>query len=142
MSKRPATMSTNYNSNKNNLFYGSSGGGAGSTTSGGSSYRPPIHYAKDQTKAMEDTTRTFYQTDDTANKVLNSMQKQRGQIQGAHEDVHGMREAMERAKQELVVLQQKYRSRKQKLYFTIFLLGLTDFLLLVRMFQCHGSFFC
>eukprot|EP00523_Entomoneis_sp_CCMP467_P021767 CAMPEP_0168836728 /NCGR_PEP_ID=MMETSP0727-20121128/4761_1 /TAXON_ID=265536 /ORGANISM="Amphiprora sp., Strain CCMP467" /LENGTH=137 /DNA_ID=CAMNT_0008890129 /DNA_START=23 /DNA_END=435 /DNA_ORIENTATION=- len=137
-------MSTNYNSNKNNLFYGSSGGGSALEVlpAAAPPTDPPIHYAKDQTKAMEDTTRTFYQTDDTANKVLNSMQKQRGQIQGAHEDVHGMREAMERAKQELVVLQQKYRSRKQKLYFTIFLLGLTDFLLLVRMFQCHGSFFC
>lgn len=121
------------NANRNNLFYGSSGGG---------SYQPPVHYAKDQTKSLEETTRTFYQADETATKVLSTMTNQRQQIQGAHEDVHEMRSAMEKAKQELIDLQNKYRLRKQKLMFTIFLLGLTDLLLLVRLFQCHGSFFC
>ena len=136
-----ANMGGSNNSNtKQNFSYGSyqqSGGG-----SAGGSYQPPVHYARDQTKTLEDTTSTFYQADNTATAVLNQMTAQRQQISGAHENVYEMRQAMERAKQEMVALQNKYRDRKRKLYVTIFLLGMTDFLLLVRLFQCHGSFFC
>eukprot|EP00527_Entomoneis_sp_CCMP2396_P008440 CAMPEP_0198146788 /NCGR_PEP_ID=MMETSP1443-20131203/31409_1 /TAXON_ID=186043 /ORGANISM="Entomoneis sp., Strain CCMP2396" /LENGTH=137 /DNA_ID=CAMNT_0043810865 /DNA_START=55 /DNA_END=468 /DNA_ORIENTATION=- len=131
---------------RNNLFHGSpsyqTAGAAGASASAGGSYQPPVHYAKDQTKSLEDTTRIFHQADETATKVLSTMTHQRNQIEGAHEDVHDMRHAMKKAKEELMELQQKYRLRKQKLYVTIFLLGLTDFLLLVRLLQCHGSFFC
>ena len=64
--------------------YGSyqQGGVGGGGVTGGGSYQPPVHYAKDQTKSLEDTTKTFYQTDETATRVLNQMTAQRQQIGG------------------------------------------------------------
>lgn len=105
-------------------------------------YRPPIHYAADQTKTLEDSTQAYYQADETAARVLNQMTAQRQQIQGANNSVWGMREATEKAKREMTELHKKYREKKQRLYVTIALLGLTDLLLLLRIFQCHGNFFC
>lgn len=107
-----------------------------------SGYRPPVHYANDQTKSLEDTTKTFYQADDTAGRVLDQMTAQRQQLEGAHTNVWEMRQATEKAKREIQELQTKYRERKQRLYVWIFVLGLTDLLLLLRIFQCRGNFFC
>ena len=109
---------------------------------GGGSYQPPVHYAADQTKTLEDTTKAYYQADETAANVLQKMTNQRQQIEGAHNNVWEMRQATEKAKRELMELQQKYRLKKQRLYVTIFLLGLTDLLLFFRIVQCHGNFFC
>ena len=105
-------------------------------------YRPPIHYAADQTKVMEDTTQAYYQADETAARVLNQRTAQRQQIEGANNSVWGMREATEKAKREMTELHKKYREKKQRLYITIALLGLTDLLLFLRILQCHGNFYC
>ena len=105
-------------------------------------YRPPIHYAADQTKVMEDTTQAYYQADETAARVLSQMTAQRQQIEGANNSVWGMREATEKAKREMSELHRKYREKKQRLYITIALLGLTDLLLFLRILQCHGNFYC
>jgi hypothetical protein len=108
----------------------------------GGSYQPPVHYAADQTKSLQDTTTTFYQADETAAKILEQMQAQRGQIQNAQGDVQVTREATDKAKREMIELQYKYREKKQRLYLMIGLLSLTDFLLFCRILQCHGNFYC
>lgn len=65
---------------------------ASSSYQHGGTYRPPIHYAADQTKVMQDTTQTYYQADETAARVLHQMTAQRQQIEGANNSVWGMRE--------------------------------------------------
>ena len=120
----------------------SSNAASSSYQHGGGTYRPPIHYAADQTKVMQDTTQAYYQADETAARVLHQMTAQRQQIEGANNSVWGMREATEKAKREMTELHKKYREKKQRLYITIALLGLTDLLLLVRILQCHGNFYC
>lgn len=112
------------------------------STSVVSGYQPPIFYASDQTKVLEDTTKTFYQTDETAGHVLNQLTAQRHQILGAHDNVWEMRQTTEKAKRELEDLRQKYRQKKQRLYMWIAVLALTDTLLFFRILQCHGNFFC
>ena len=125
----------------NNNAFGSGGSSyqKGALAPGG--YRPPIHYAADQTKVMQDSTQAYYQADETAARVLNQMTAQRQQIEGANNSVWGMREATEKAKREMTELHKKYREKKQRLYITIALLGLTDLLLFLRILQCHGNFF-
>lgn len=105
-------------------------------------YRPAVHYAADQTRQMEDTTQAYYQADETAARILGTMQGQRTQITNAHEDVRVMKDTTDQAKRELMELQKKYKARKQKLYVTIGILGVTDLLLLLRIFQCRGNFYC
>jgi len=107
-----------------------------------SGYQPPIHYASDQTKTLEDSTKVYYQADETAGNVLQKMTAQRQQLEGAHDNVWEMRQATEAAKRELKALQQKYRQKKQRLYIVISLLSITDLLLFLRLLQCRGSFFC
>lgn len=119
----------------------SSGGGLGAPTLFGG-YQPPVHYASDQTKTLEDTTKTLYQTDETAGSVLQKMTAQRQQIGSASDNVWEMRQATEAAKREILALQQKYRQKKRNLYALIALLSVTDLLLFFRILQCKGNFFC
>jgi hypothetical protein len=115
-------------------------GGAAATLFGG--YQPPVHYASDQTKTLEDATKTFYEADETAGNVLQKMTAQRQQISLASGNVWEMRTATEAAKREIQALQKKYREKKRRLYVTIALLSVTDLLLFFRILQCRGNFFC
>eukprot|EP00980_Cylindrotheca_fusiformis_P028212 scaffold22586_cov138-Cylindrotheca_fusiformis.AAC.32 len=88
------------------------------------SYVPPGQgYAEQQTNVLSDTVKTQYQTENTANAVLQQLNTQRQQIQGANDDVWDMRNATEATKRELRELQEKYRARKRKLYMYIAVLG-------------------
>jgi chlorite dismutase len=107
------------------------------------SYVPPgKSYADQQTNVLSETVKTQYQTENTANAVLQQMNAQRQQIQGADEDVWDMRNATDETKRELRELQEKYQARKRKLYVYIAVLGLVDLLLFLRILRCRGSFFC
>eukprot|EP00934_Nitzschia_sp_Nitz4_P005595 Nitzschia sp. Nitz4//scaffold358_size24170//321//698//NITZ4_008427-RA/size24170-processed-gene-0.25-mRNA-1//1//CDS//3329548990//5585//frame0 len=107
------------------------------------SYVPPGKgIADQQTGVLSDTVKTQYQAEDTANAVLNQLHGQRQQLQGANDDVWDMRQATEETKRELRNLQSKYRQKKMRLYMWIALLGSLDFLLLLRLLRCGGSFFC
>jgi hypothetical protein len=145
MSKNPDSGNGSNNNNNSNRTYGTSyqqgvgGVGVGGMMGG---YQPPVHYAASQTKVLEDSTKAYYQADETASNVLQKMTEQRQQIGGANNNVWAMRKATEQAKQELIELNKKYRLKKQRLYITIAMLGMADFLLFVRLLQCHGSFFC
>jgi len=121
-----------------------SGGGGGIFTSlsSGGNYRPPVHYAADQTQQLEGTTRAYYQADETARNVLQKMSEQRRQLEGAHQDADEMRHLTEAAKRELKELRAKYRKKKQQLFVTIGVLAMTDLFLLFRILQCGGNFFC
>jgi hypothetical protein len=116
-------------------------GGLGAPTLFGG-YQPPVHYASDQTKTLEDATKTLYQTDEAAGSVLQKMTAQRQQIGSASGNVWEMRQATEAARREIVALQQKYRQKKRNLYALIALLSVTDLLLFFRILQCKGNFFC
>ncbi len=105
-------------------------------------YQPPVHYASDQTHMLEDTTRAYHQADDTAGNVLTQMTAQRQQLESAHDSVWQMRQATEKAKREIEELHAKYRSKKNRLYAMIAAVAVTDLLLLFRLIQCRGSFFC
>lgn len=105
-------------------------------------YQPPVFYAADQTKTLEDTTKTFYQADETAGHVLHTLQGQRQQISSAHNNAKSMKDMTDETKRELENLKKKYRERKQKLYVWIGTLAIVDVLLLLRIFQCHGNFYC
>lgn len=129
--KRP-----NSGSGSNNTNYGSY------QNSGSGNYQPPVHYAADQTKTLQDTTKAYYQADETAQNILNQMEAQRQTIVGGHNDVYEMREATEKARREMTELQAKYRAKKQRLYLWIAMLSMTDLLLFFRIIQCRGSFFC
>jgi hypothetical protein len=109
---------------------------------GSQQYQPSVHYAADQTTVLEDSTKAYYQADETAAAVLQSMTAQKQQINGASSNVWDMRQATEKAKRELQSLHTKYRIKKQRLYVTIALLGSIDMLLVFRIFQCRGNFFC
>jgi len=98
--------------------------------------------AEQQTNILSDTLQTQYQTEETANAVMNQLHAQRQQIQGANENVWDMRQATEQTKKELRDLQSKYREKKRTLYIWIALLGTIDFLLFIRLLKCGGSFFC
>lgn len=63
-------------------------------------------------------------------------------MQSAGSNVYEMRQATEKAKREIHELHQKYRQKKQKLYVLISALAITDLLLLFRILQCGGNFFC
>lgn len=91
---------------------------------------------------LSETVKTQYQAENTANAVLQQMNAQRQQLQGANDDVWDMRQATEETKRELRDLQDKYRARKNKLYVYIFILGFVDLLLFLRILRCRGSFFC
>lgn len=115
-----------------------SGAGAGS-------YQPPNvsgTYAEQQTQVMEDTMKTHYQAEGTAATVLSQMTTQRYQLQGAHDNVSGMRDTTEKAKQELSELAAKVKAKKRRLQLIAVGLGVVDLLLFIRIAQCGGSFFC
>ncbi|KAL3942582.1 MAG: hypothetical protein SGBAC_003252 [Bacillariaceae sp.] len=107
------------------------------------SYVPPRQqYAESQTNVIADAVKTQYESENTANAVLEQLNAQRQQIQTANEDVWDMRHATDQTKRELRDLQDKYRARKRKLYMYIAALGAVDFLLFLRLLRCGGSFFC
>jgi hypothetical protein len=133
--KRPNTSNPS-SGNGNRTNYGSYQQG------GNQQYQPPVHYAADQTAVLEDSTKAYYQADETAAAVLQSMTAQKQQINGASSNVWDMRQATEKAKRELQQLHTKYRIKKQRLYVTIALLGSIDMLLFFRILQCRGNFFC
>ena len=138
--KRPSTSNPSSGSGGSANNYNSyQQGGASATTTG---YQPPVFYAADQTKTLEDTTKTYYQADETAAHVLNQMTAQRQQILGAHDNVFEMRNTAAQAKRELEELRQKYRQKKLRLYLWIAGLSIVDLLLFIRMVQCHGNFYC
>jgi hypothetical protein len=126
--------------NHNNMASGSS-----YQASANASYQPPKvggTYADQQTGVMMDTMKTNYETDAVAAEVLTQMNTQRHQLQGAHNNVHEMREATENAKRELQTLQGKMRAKKRRLQFIVVGLGSLDFFLFLRLMYCGGSFFC
>mmetsp|Transcript_13581 Transcript_13581/g.25503 ORF Transcript_13581/g.25503 Transcript_13581/m.25503 type:complete len:148 (-) Transcript_13581:928-1371(-) len=108
-------------------------------------YNPPAvsgSYAQQQTQILEDTMRTHYETEATSAAVLSQMKAQRGQLKGAHDNVWEMRQAAEKAKADITIMIKKARQRKIRLQAIAVLLGSIDFLLLIRLIQCGGSFFC
>jgi len=123
-------------------------GAASSGAAGAGTYQPPsasnitTPYAQSQTQVLTDAARTQFQAEDTANVVLTRLTEQRHQLTGAHENVHGMRTATEKARQELETLHHKYREKKFRLYIMIGALGLANFLVFVRIAWCRGGFFC
>lgn len=143
--KRPSMASSNPNSNNNpptgNVIYNSYQKG-GVVSSNASGYQPPVFYASDQTAILNDTTKTFYQTDEVAGRVLDQLTSQRQQILHAGDDVFQMQNTAQIAKKELETLRMKYRRKKQQLYMWIAVLSITDLLLFLRMIQCHGNFYC
>lgn len=108
-------------------------------------YNPPAvsgSYVQQQTQVLEDTMRTHYETEATSAAVLSQMKAQRGQLKGAHDNVWEMRQAAEKAKTDISVMIKKARQRKIRLQAIAALLASVDFLLLIRLIQCGGSFFC
>jgi hypothetical protein len=119
--------------------------GSGSLNNRFSSYQQSYNgkvLAEEQTSTLQDTVATQYQTEETANAVLNQLHGQRQQIQSANDDVWETRQLTEETKRELVALQAKYREKKNKLRVIIGMMGLVDFLLFYRLLRCRGSFFC
>src|SRR6476661_8037032 len=78
-------------------------------------YQPPVHYAADQTATLQVTAKTYYQTDETANNVLQKMTLQRSQLQSAHGSVDEMRLATAAARRQIEDLLRKNRQKKQRL---------------------------
>lgn len=112
--------------------------------SGGGGYNPPsnVSYAQQQTAVMEDTMRTHYETEATSAAVLAQMRTQRGQLQGAHDNVWEMRQAAEKAREDISIMAKKVRRKKMRLQMVAAFLAVLDFILFVRLIQCGGSFFC
>jgi len=98
-------------------------------------------YAEQQTGVIHDTVKTQYEAEGTATAVLGQMNAQRHQIKGANDDVWAMREATAKAKRELEELREKNLRKKRRLYYWIAGLATVDFLLFMRLIQCHGHFF-
>jgi ribosomal protein L3 len=99
-------------------------------------------FAEHQTSVLHDTVKTQYQTEETAQAVLSQLHTQRHQLGAAADDVWEMRIATEQAKRELQALKDKHMSKKRRLYTIIGVLGAIDFILFLRLIQCHGSFIC
>lgn len=108
----------------------------------GTGYQPPLFYAKDQTTVLEDATRTYYETDDTANRVLNTLLSQRQQLQNTDTTIHNMHSTTQQVSKEIELLRTKYIQKKRHLYMYIAALSVIDILLFLRMIQCHGNFYC
>mmetsp|Transcript_11954 Transcript_11954/g.16536 ORF Transcript_11954/g.16536 Transcript_11954/m.16536 type:complete len:150 (-) Transcript_11954:239-688(-) len=112
---------------------------------GTSGYQPPVvgnAYAEQQTGVMEDTMKTHYEAEGTAATVLSQMTTQRYQLQGAHDNVHEMRETTAKAKQNLEELRTKMLKKKRKLQAIAAVLAIADIFLFFRLLYCGGSFFC
>ena len=110
---------------------------------GATAYIPPGRsYAEQQTNIIQDSVKTQYNAEATANTVLSQMHTQRHQLQGAHDDVWKMREATEKAKREIEDLAAKRRLQRFRLYGLIAVLGIVDVVLFLRLITCGGSFFC
>jgi chromosome segregation ATPase len=119
--------------------------GSGSLNNRFSSYQQSYNgkvLAEEQTSTLQDTVATQYQTEETANAVLNQLHGQRQQIKSANDDVWETRQLTEETKRELVALQAKYREKKNKLRVIIGMMGLLDFFMFYRLLRCRGSFFC
>lgn len=134
---------------RNNAGSGNGSDAGGSYQRGGpdgnNNYQAPQFtgtYADQQTQVVEDTMRNQIQAETSAGNVMASMQAQKNQLENARDDVWGMRVCTAQAKRELAELQSKARKKKKRLYVFIGILGSLDFLLLMRIFQCGGSFFC
>eukprot|EP00594_Rhizosolenia_setigera_P013309 CAMPEP_0178965960 /NCGR_PEP_ID=MMETSP0789-20121207/16636_1 /TAXON_ID=3005 /ORGANISM="Rhizosolenia setigera, Strain CCMP 1694" /LENGTH=119 /DNA_ID=CAMNT_0020651131 /DNA_START=180 /DNA_END=539 /DNA_ORIENTATION=+ len=116
--------------------------------SSGGSYQPPkaggggTTYAEQQTGVVEDSLRTQYQAEATANTVMAQMTTQRYQLQGARDNVADMRQTTEKAKKELADLASKAAKKRRRLQMIIAFLAATDTLLFFRLAYCGGSFFC
>ena len=148
---------------------GFNSGYQGSYQAGGSSYQPPAaagaSYAQQQTNVMEDTMRTHYevclwfqslwlinsfsqiiktylQTEGTAATVLAQMTTQRQQLEGASDNVWQMRQAAQKAKDDITLMANRQRAKKMRLQMIAAGLALIDFLLFIRLIQCGGGFFC
>ena len=113
-----------------------------------SAYQPPsisdpkASYAEQQTYITEDSLRTQYQAEGTANTVLSQMTTQRYQLQGAHDNVADMRQTTELARKELQIMAQKVGAKKRRLQMIIALLVVLDTFCFLRLSFCGGSFFC
>jgi len=70
------------------------------------------------------------------------MRTQRGQLQGANDNVWEMRQAAEKAKKDITHISAKVRQKKLRLQMIVALLAAIDFFLFIRLVQCGGSFFC
>ena len=81
-------------------------------------------------------------TEATSAAVLSQLKAQRGQLKGAHENVWEMRQAAEKAKTDISSMIKKARQKKMRLQAIATILASIDFLLLIRLIQCGGSFFC
>jgi len=112
------------------------------------SYQPPkLHdpkasYAQQQTHVTEDSLRTQYQAEGTANTVLTQMTTQRYQLQNAQENVADTRLTTEAAKKELQIMTSRIGRRKKKLQAIIALLAILNIFCFFRLLYCGGSFFC
>jgi len=82
------------------------------------------------------------QTESTSGAVLSQMRTQRGQLEGAHENVWEMRQAAEKAKKDISTMVKKARQKKFRLQIIAAVLAAVDFFLFVRLVSCGGSFFC
>jgi molecular chaperone GrpE (heat shock protein) len=149
--KRPSSGNHNNNYNNSNnippvsgnvIFNSYQKGNPSNATTVSGGYQPPIFYAKDQTTVLEDTTRTYYETDETANKVLNTLLSQRQQLQNTDATIHNMHSTTQQVSKEIELLRKKYKQKKQQLYMYIAALSIIDILLFLRMIQCHGNFYC
>lgn len=61
---------------------------------------------------------------------------------GAHDNVWEMRQAAEKAKQDITIMAKKVRRKKRRLQAVAILLAFVDFILFIRLIECGGSFFC
>jgi hypothetical protein len=53
-----------------------------------------------------------------------------------------MRQAAEKAKEDITIMARKVRQKKTRLQMVAALLAAIDFFLFIRLIQCGGSFFC
>jgi hypothetical protein len=130
------------NNRTSNSVYHSYQKPTGMGFSAGASYQPPVYYANDQTRILEETTKSYYNAEDTAGNVLQQMTQQRQQVVNSHDKVWDMRRATEQAKREIEELSAKYHAKKRRLYLYIGALSLLDLLLFIRIIHCHGNFYC
>jgi hypothetical protein len=135
-------VESNRMSSNNSSAYPSYQKSTGVGLSSGTSYQAPIYYANDQTRILEETTKSYYNAEDTAGNVLQQMTQQRQQVVNAHDKVWDMRQATEIAKREIEELQGKYHAKKRRLYLYIGALSIIDILLFIRLIHCHGNFYC
>jgi len=107
-----------------------------------SSYQTGGTISEQQNNTLQDTTTAYYQADDTANHVLERLSAQRTQLEHATGHVDGMQNATAQAQLEMRELRKKIMEKKQRLYFVIGMLTITDLFLFWRIVHCGGNFYC